>query len=341
MHLITKSAPTLLLFAFFYTFISDANAQIPPPDYHKEAMSDAASKRSQEMRNGDDGGLFLLGVLLVGGVAYNAAESAGYIKSDYYSPKHKRRFVPKAPTFTFGAGITLFKNEINEHFESWISGDLKLEFLLVGNRGKYPHIGLYATGTLSRYMYELPFDERPYFLGDDFIADGTPGSFYPLTQTASESNAAKERILLYERFNTAGLSLRSIFESGFFFDIGGGLKMARSLKLNFGEDYNYLEGNAQLKEQRFPDIGIINSEPYVFGLKNSFLEGGLGIQFQNRETPFYVRLSSRLFQLDYSKSNLLNIYTEENSIFTPIDFDQKLGFSLSLDVAITMGRFTK
>lgn len=298
-------------------------------------------KRQQEINDGDDGGLILLGALLIGGAIYSAHQSSTYHRSRYYNSRYRRRFVPRPPGFILGGSLALHKNRINEHWQRGLSGDLKAEFLILGSRGKYPNIGLYANGSISNYQYQLPFSEDQYYLGHDFVEGGDPTLIYKVNSQVPEEDKNAKFIALNERSKNVGLSLKTFFKGAVFLDVGAGVKIKREVSVKFAEGYRYLGGNYRIKRNTFRDVVTTENKPYLFDIKNSFLDFGIGKMFRGKKSPFYVKLSGKLFQLDYSKTDVNKIYLRNDQVYKNVNIDSKLGYSINIEVAMLFGRFMK
>ena len=123
-----------------------------------EAVEEEKRRRKQqELRDGDDGGFLLLGLILIGDAIYSASQSSSYNQSRYYNSRYRRRFVPRPPAFILSAAIPVHKTRINDHWQQGVSTEFKAEFLLFGTRGRYPNIGLYANASISKYIYIFTF----------------------------------------------------------------------------------------------------------------------------------------------------------------------------------------
>lgn len=310
--------------------------------YHNNLDAYEYSKRQQEINNGDDGGFFLFGLLLIGGAIYSNYQSSTYQESQYYSRRYKRRFVPRPPAFILGGSIPLYKTDINDEWKNGLSGTLKGEFLLLGTRGNYPNFGLYVNAGHSTYRYNLPFTERQYYLGHEFVFEGDPSLAYAINSTLSEDEEISKRIALTETAINLGISLKTFFSGGIFLDAGAGIKLNRKLKLRFGQDYKYLKGVNRIKSYKLDGIGEIESKPYLFNLKDTYLEFGLGKIFQGKNSPFHVKLTGKLFQLDYTNTIGHNVFYKVDERLTPVDISaNKLAYSVGFEMAWLFGRFTR
>ncbi|MEM1120518.1 MAG: hypothetical protein AAGJ18_08705 [Bacteroidota bacterium] len=310
--------------------------------YHNNYDGYLNSRQQREVNNGDDGGFFLFGALLVGGAIYSAYQSSTYHKSQYYNRRYKRRFVPRPPAFILGGSIPLYKTGVNDEWKNGLSGALKGEFLLIGSRGSYPNVGLYVNAGHSTYRYNLPFTERQYYLGHEFVYEGDPSLAYPINPTLSEEEEVSKRIALTETAINLGASFKTFFSGGLFIDVGAGIKLNRQLQLRFGQEYSYLGSGHRIRAHKMDGIGEIENKPYLFDLKDTYMEFGLGKIFQGKKMPFHVKLTGQLFQLDYANTTGHNVYQKVDNQLMPVEVTaNKLAYSIGIEMAWLFGRFTR
>lgn len=318
-------------------------------ELNRQAMGYEASRREHERQSADsdDSGLILMGIVLFGAAAYVSGQQSGYTstqpqQSKYYNRRYNRRFVPRPPAFILAGSIPLYKSRINEHWKGGLSGEIKAEFLVIGNRGRYPNFGLYANAAYSAYRYNLPFSDRQYYLGHEFVNRGVPNAIYPINRQVPEEEKTSKTIGLSEKSVNLGVSLKTFFKGGVFLDVGAGYKLNRKVTLEFAEDFVYLTNGHRINNYSFKEVADVSHQPYLFNYKDTYVDFGIGKIFQGKNTPIHIKLAGKLFQMDLAKTAGKDLFFRENEQIVPVDLAApKLGYSISFEMAWIFGRFTR
>lgn len=295
----------------------------------KDAQVEDRKKTQDQGLEEDDRGFIIVGAIILGAVTYTKPS------------RFRSAFVPRPPAFIVSGALSAYKTKINEHWaSSAFASEFEAKLLLIGRRGRYPNFGLYATGSFSSYNHKLPYYKNQYYLSYEFVQDGEMGKLYPLNKQIDEQGPNNKKIQINEKSIDVGLAASVYLRSGLFWDIGGGIKVNRKTSLKFTKNYDYLTQSYKLKTFTYDDFFTTENKPFVFNLSNSFLETGLGYLAEGR-VPIQFRLFAKIYQMDYTRTNNYDIvYVDDTGKKSQVDFDQKVGFSINLEMGFAFGRFS-
>lgn len=287
-----------------------------------------SSSREEDTFSRDLGGL-----LILGGLFWAMTHPDPVPARRSYRPKRRPAFRP--PGGGLMVDFPIYKTRMNEHWRKGGLAKIGFELLLLGIRGRSTNVGLYGNIGYSHYDYTLPRTDRQYLLGSQYIRNGEAGKLYEVSRRENDSREwPNKRISLAEQTPEVGVSLKTFFKSGWFFDIGAGIKFNRQLQLSFVEDFDYLTSRqARLESLKFRGVADVAKTPLVLNIPNSYATFAIGQYSNDSSSPMAIMLTGKIYQLDFLDSGNLNIwYLDEAGDAQPVGFEDQTAFSIGIGI---------